>query len=49
MTVGSIAYRYWHYCKGETNYLMFHTLAPEMAVDDLVEKHEQSRNKSKSR
>ena len=29
----------------KTNYLMFHTLSPELAIDDLVEIYEQKKKK----
>ena len=38
-------YRYWHFYTGESlsRYLMFHTMDPSMAIDDLKEIYSQKR------
>ena len=40
-------YRYWHYYTGESsaksNYMMFHTMDPVVAIEDLKELHQQKK------
>ncbi len=38
-------YKQASYERMKTNYMMFHTMSPEMAIDDLIEIHNQRKNK----